>query len=342
MYNHLHDQIKFYHTSINSKSLSLSGPPHVVRIFGTGQITTHRAVERTQEQRIRAHRFIRNNQTSSLVPVKSGPSIVHAMAIEPVERKLEFLNDKGEKLVGTLLDTGSSHVVLMCHGYLSNRNSCRFGEIAAALASAGMSSFRFDHANSLFGLSKRIGPFRMGNHAEEVSDIHRAVQLLQSQGKTVTCLLGHSKGGTNVLKYAAEWGDVPRVLNLAGRFRVQDGLEQRFGKDILDRLRNSPEGIPRKEPFGLEWIMTLDDFEERATLPTGAFATKIKEAGKVRMLCLHGREDTTIPYQESIECAELSGSEVDIISGDHNFTKDEDAAIMISRVVAFCTNAIKE
>lgn len=271
--------------------------------------------------------------------MKSGSSIDQEMAIE---RKLEFVNDKGETLVGTLLDTGSSNVVLMCHGYLSNRNSCRFGEIASALASAGLSSFRFDHANSLFGLSKRIGRFRMGNHGEEVSDIHHAVQLLQSQGKNVTCLLGHSKGGTNVLKYAAEWGDVPRVINLAGRFRVQEGLEQRFGEDILERLRKSPEGIPRKEPFGLEWAMTLDDFEERATLPTGAFAAKINEAGKVKMLCLHGREDTTIPYQESIECAELSGSEVDIISGDHNFTKDEDATIMISRVVAFCTSAIKE
>lgn len=294
---------------------------------------------RAPKQRINSQNFSLRFIPFTKISVKVGSFIGQAMAIEPIERKLEFVNGKGEKLAGTLLDTGSTNVVLMCHGYLSNRNSCRFSEIASALADAGMSSFRFDHANSLFGLSKRIGPFRMGNHAEEVSDIHHAVQLLQSLGKTVTCLLGHSKGGTNVLKYASEWGDVPRVINLAGRFRVQDGLEQRFGKDILERLRNSPEGIPRMEPFGLEWLMTLDDFEERATLPTASYAARIKETGKVKMLCLHGKEDTTIPYQESIECAELSGSAVEVISGDHNFTKDGDAAIMISRVVSFCTGA---
>eukprot|EP00890_Picochlorum_soloecismus_P006850 jgi/Picsp_1/990/NSC_04474-R1_esterase lipase thioesterase family protein len=332
MHCRTHDQIKgYHHTSIRSKSLLRP----LNETIGVGQITTHSAVARTPKQRTKTQHLIQSN---IVISVKVGSSIVQAMAIEPIERKLDFVNDKGEKLAGILLDTGSPNVVLMCHGYLSNRNSCRFGEIASALADVGMSSFRFDHANSLFGLSKRTGPFRMGNHAEEVSDIHHAVQLLQNQGKTVTCLLGHSKGGTNVLKYAAEWGDVPRVINLAGRFRVQDGLEQRFGKGILERLRNSPEGIPRKEPFGLEWVMTLDDFEERATLPTGSFAAKIKETGKVKMLCLHGREDKTIPYQESIECAELCRSEVEVISGDHNFTKDEDAAIMISRVVAFCTS----
>ena len=32
------------------------------------------------------------------------------------ERELSFVNPNGERLVGKLLDTGSQHVVILCHG----------------------------------------------------------------------------------------------------------------------------------------------------------------------------------------------------------------------------------
>lgn len=41
---------------------------------------------------------------------------------------------------------------------------------------------------------------------------------LRSQGKKVTGLVGHSKAGTGVILYAAAYDDIPRVVNVAGRF----------------------------------------------------------------------------------------------------------------------------
>jgi hypothetical protein len=35
---------------------------------------------------------------------------------EYVEQKVYFVNPKGEKLVGLLVDTGSEDVVILCHG----------------------------------------------------------------------------------------------------------------------------------------------------------------------------------------------------------------------------------
>ena len=49
-------------------------------------------------------------------------------------------------------------------------------------------------------------------------DIRAAVLFLRSQGKKVTGLVGHSKGGTGVILYAAAYDDIPRVVNVAGRF----------------------------------------------------------------------------------------------------------------------------
>lgn len=45
---------------------------------------------------------------------------------------------------------------------------CQFPRLAAALAGAGLSSFRFDHACAIFSRSERKGPFVLGNHDDEV------------------------------------------------------------------------------------------------------------------------------------------------------------------------------
>lgn len=143
------------------------------------------------------------------------------------ERRLKFTNALGEALVGVLVDTGSPGVTILCHGYMANKDMAAFPALAAALAVAGLSSFRFDHACAWRGDSQRLGPFLMGNHAEEVGDMQAAAAFMRTHGKEPTCLVGHSKGGTNVLRYAALVGDIPQVVWLAGRFRVREGTLQR-------------------------------------------------------------------------------------------------------------------
>lgn len=146
------------------------------------------------------------------------------------ELTLRFLNGNGEWLSGTLVTTGSLEVVLLCHGYMANQSMCRFPALASELAAAGLSSFRFDHPCAWQGASERNGPFLMGNHAAEVADIKCAAQFLRSKGRTVSVLLGHSKGGANVVMYAALHADIPKVVNLAGRYRVREGTLQRVSR----------------------------------------------------------------------------------------------------------------
>lgn len=258
-----------------------------------------------------------------------------------LESRREFRNSKGERLVGLLMkgEGTNTDVTLLCHGYTSNKNSCRFGEIAQGLAHAGMSSFRFDHPCAVGGDSTRLGEFRMGNHADEVDDIRCAAEFLRGEGYRVVCLLGHSKGGTNILKYCSDHGDIPRAINLAGRFQPINGLDQRFGASILEKLKqNGP--IERKERWGT-WTMRYEDFQERATLPMEEFAVSIRDAGKVNLVCIHGRDDATISYEESERCAGILGRDCIVIEGgDHNFTSDSAASDMIRHVVTFATSGM--
>ena len=177
------------------------------------------------------------------------------------EEHLTFLNSKGERLVGVLLDTGSTDVVLLAHGYVANSSMCQFPRLAERLAEAGISSFRFDHPCAVYSRSERHGPMLMGNHEDEVADMACAVDFQRSRGKRVVCLLGHrcavvrcivghtlqfpglcpsppvahcsvlhphprrhtvcSKGGTNSVMFASRHHGVPKIVNLAGRFKCR-------------------------------------------------------------------------------------------------------------------------
>lgn len=66
-----------------------------------------------------------------------------------------------------------------------------------------------------------------------------AVSYLQSRGKRVTGLLGHSKGGTEVILYAARHdadGSKMRIVNVCGRCHLKQGIERRFDAATLARL----------------------------------------------------------------------------------------------------------
>ena len=258
------------------------------------------------------------------------------------ESRVEFSNKKGEKLVGMYTDSGSEDVVILCHGYMSNKNMAQFPSVAKALGEAGFDVLRFDHPCAFKGESERIGPFEMGNHDSEVEDIACAVQFVRSRlGKRAFCILGHSKGGTNVMQYIATIGDVPNVINLAGRFKVREGTLKRFGNDIFEKLEKAgPQGILRKEASGFEWTMTLKDFERRSNRPMEEYA-KSSRKKNTNLLCLHGRNDTTIPWQESELCADLSKGKCVVIEGDHNFNGPNAKNQMVDEVVKFCVESRK-
>lgn len=133
---------------------------------------------------------------------------------------------------------------------------CRFPELARFLGSQGISSLRFDHAMAIQSESERQGPFKIGNHDDEVDDAHVAVGELAMRGFRVVCLLGHSKGGFNALFYAATHRDVPSVVCLSGRFRVRVGLMQR----VRACEKGGTRGVQRGDYEGLVELLIRSPF----------------------------------------------------------------------------------
>eukprot|EP00878_Enallax_costatus_P047128 GHUV01057531.1.p1 GENE.GHUV01057531.1~~GHUV01057531.1.p1 ORF type:complete len:112 (+),score=19.37 GHUV01057531.1:523-858(+) len=96
----------------------------------------------------------------------------HSVAARAQEQQVEFLNHRGEKLVGTLTDPeldvqvnpqnlAQTPVVILAHGYMSTRNSELLVRLATALArSCQLSSLRFDFS----GNGDSEGAFRYGQY----------------------------------------------------------------------------------------------------------------------------------------------------------------------------------
>jgi hypothetical protein len=63
-------------------------------------------------------------------------------------------------------------------------------------------------------------------------------------GRAVVGMVGHSKGGTDVLLYAAKYDDVPCVVSIAARCDVQQGVQRRLGAAVLEQLEREGQVGP--------------------------------------------------------------------------------------------------
>lgn len=84
------------------------------------------------------------------------------------------------------------------------------------------------------------------------------MHYLQSRGVHVRGMLGHSKGGTEVVMYAARHdgdGAGLRIVNVCGRCHLSVGIDRRFDAETLAKLeREGSLQLPHPrtgEPFTL-------------------------------------------------------------------------------------------
>lgn len=227
--------------------------------------------------------------------------------------------------------------VILCHGYASFKNGFHLPALAAALADAGYNSLRFDFT----GNGDSEGHFKFANYIGEVGDIQAAKSFLEQQeGQRVIGLLGHSKGGDDVILYAKLHGDIPLVINVAGRFDLKEGIEQRFGADIFNRVLHEQVVLPAQRDDGHSWTwqLTPEDLEERLSLDMAAAAAAVKH---VKVLTIHGTADKVIPVEDGRKfAATLQGNRIVEVEGaDHNFTG---SSTHLQQLIAAVLNFLKE
>ncbi|KAL1188058.1 hypothetical protein V5N11_009900 [Cardamine amara subsp. amara] len=241
------------------------------------------------------------------------------------QQKIEIPNRQNEKLVGLLHETGSREIVVLCHGFKSNKNSKIIMNLASSLEKEGISAFRFDFS----GNGESEGSFNYGNYSYEADDLHSVIQHFTSKNRVVTTILGHSRGGNVVLLYASK-NHICNVINISGRYDLKKGI--RLGDGYLERIKQQGFVDDAKEGKPV-FRVTEKSLMER--LNTNMHEACLKIGKDCNVLIVHGSKDKIVPVADANEFAKIiPNHELEIFKGaDHGYTKHESQ--LVSRVMKF-------
>ncbi|CAI8615879.1 unnamed protein product [Vicia faba] len=214
------------------------------------------------------------------------------------QKRVVIPNKHGEKLVGILHDSGAKEIVILCHGFRSSKESNTIVNLAAALEKAGISSFRFDFS----GNGESDGLFQYGYYRREADDLHSVTQHFRGLNRLVTAIVGHSKGAGVVLLYASKYNDVKAVVNISGRYDLKAGIEERLGKDYMERIKEDGF-IDVKGPGSSGYRVTLESLLDR--LDTNMHEACLHIDTECRVLTVHGSSDTVISVEDAYQFAQI-------------------------------------
>ncbi|KAF8388809.1 hypothetical protein HHK36_025489 [Tetracentron sinense] len=259
------------------------------------------------------------------------------------QHKIIIQNNYGKKLVGVLHETGSTELVILCHGFRSTKEQNTMVNLAAALEKAGISSFRFDFAgNGIFILEisssviaeqrgtddalpyrESEGLFQFGNYQSEADDLHAVVSHFCREKCVPSAILGHSKGGNVVLLYASRYNDVRTVVNVSGRFNLERGIANGLGEDFLQRIKKDGFIDVKNKSGTNEYRVTEESLMDRLTTDMRAACLSIMK--DCRVLTVHGSVDEIIPIEDALEIAKLiPNHKLHIVEGaDHGYTSHQ-------------------
>ena len=237
-----------------------------------------------------------------------------------MEEALTFQDRQGHRSAGILTapKAKTDRAVLLCHGFLSNKNSTTNKTLTRALTEQGIATFRFD----FFGQGESDGPFENMTVTIALDQALAALDWMAARGYKRIGLVGSSFGGLIAILAAAKKPD-PVCLGL--KCPVADFAEVlrlEFGEAGMARWKSHqeiPDVTGGPKPVRLRYALYENCLEYDG----------YEEASRIRIptLIVQGEKDELVPlHQSSRLMGALQGKrQLEIIRGaDHGFTKGED------------------
>ena len=248
-----------------------------------------------------------------------------------MDESLTFKDDQGH-LVSALLSRPSqpSHAaVVLCHGFLSGKNSTTNRTLTRLLNEAGVATFRFD----FFGQGESEGLFEDITVSLAVGQAHAALTQMRSKGYDTIGLVGSSFGGLVAILTTAQRQD---IASLALKCPVVDFAEElrlEFGPDELARWRSTdtvPNFMGGAERVRLKFRLYEDCQRHIAYEPASRIVAPT--------LIVQGARDELVPLHQSQRLlAALGGKKrLDLLpEADHQFTRGDDFRLMTAAITGW-------
>ena len=205
-------------------------------------------------------------------------------------------------------------MVLLCHGFMGNKEGALEKQIAALLQAQGIASIRFDFN----GHGQSEGRFQDMTVPNEIVDAKKVIEYVSNLPYVESvAITGHSQGGVVAAMTAGDLGaeKIKAVVLLAPAAVLRD-----------DAIRGSTMGATY-DPFNLgEYVELFRGLKLGAEYIRTAFSLPIYEtAAKYQgpALIIHGTGDRVVPYTYGERFHQIwDGSELVIIDkADHGFSQ---------------------
>jgi pimeloyl-ACP methyl ester carboxylesterase len=246
------------------------------------------------------------------------------------EQALTFRDPAGNSVSAILVSPAerTDRAVLLCHGFLSNKNSTTNRTLTARLLEHDIAAFRFD----FFGQGESAGPFERITLSLALGQALAALETLRARGYGRIGLMGSSFGGlVAILAASRAAADGPVLSTLGLKCPVPDFPEMlrlEFGEAGMERWRQGHE-IP-DVTGGIKPVRLRYAFYEDC-LAYDAY--KAAEQIQAPVLIVQGDRDEYVPLSQSRRLYDaLPGRKrLEVLPGaDHTFSKPADFSRMIA------------
>ncbi len=254
-----------------------------------------------------------------------------------MEEPLFFHDASGHRIAAVLArpQQTTDYVAVLCHGFLSHKNSTSNQALVGLLRDRGIATFRFD----CFGHGDSEGPFAKLTTTIGIEQAIAALQFLLNRSYRRLALVGSSFGGLVSILAAAEWtqmhnstpSKIPPLTCLALKCPVvdfgeelrlelgDDGMHEWKQTDSIPDLHGGTTRLP------LDYAFYQDCLNQIAYEPARTITAPT--------LIVQGDQDEYVPLHQSQRLFDaLPGPKhLDILAGaDHRFTKPSDFQRMLT------------
>jgi len=238
-----------------------------------------------------------------------------------MEEPITLTDPDGHKIAGILTkpEKKTDRIAVLCHGFLSNKNSATNRTLTNILVPQGIATFRFD----FFGQGESEGPFEQITVTVAVKQALAALALVKDKGYRKLALVGSSFGGLVAILAAAKW---EKLACLALKCPVPDFpemLELEFGDKGMAEWKKTGT-IPNVVPGGSGRIKLAYTFYEYCLQHIGYNAAKVVTAPT---LIVQGDADEYVPLHQCRRLSEALGGKCSLVvlpGADHHFSNAGD------------------
>lgn len=247
--------------------------------------------------------------------------------------KLSFTGHDGSTLAG-LMELPEGEIkghALFAHCFTCGKDIVAASRISRALAASGYAVLRFDFT----GLGSSEGDFANTNFSSNVQDLIAAADYMRENLAAPDIIIGHSLGGTAVLKAAGDIDEVKGVVTIGAPADASHVAKQ-FGCDldvIQERGEAEVDLAGRKFTIKKQF---LDDIGDHS----------LEHVGKLRkaLLVCHSPVDTIVSINEAekiYRTAKHPKSFISLDTADHLLSKHTDANYVAGIIATWAEKYIR-